>query len=681
MVEDERNPDPDSADDIFDIEWMDEAALASEDVLFSEPGPEPPPQSFEILDWPRAEELPDSGEQGFQCDDTQVGQAGLTGHSSPQAFASKSSTISVPCPVSSGREQVRDASSTGNDRHAVHQRRPPMPVRLVWSFMPILLFTAGYATVSFTQNGVGYAWDEAYYYEPSLLAAEWLAGFLKGENRDAGSIDKYWSKRSEHPSVMKLSSAVSIMFFPLFLPGFFMGEESHLIVMRMPGAIFFGISLSLLYLLGRRAWGPVPGLISALLFLTMPRVFGHAHFASMEMPLICMMLTVVFCFLRGLDSPFWAILTGIFFGLLLATKINGFFLPLPLLLWSHLYAGNRYLNNLVSMLILGPVVMFLAWPWLWHDPLNRLLEYLLFHVNHQQTALFFQGIKWGYGGANAPWYYPLMMLLVSLPLVHILVIIIGIIRNFWKPHHRPYSSLFLMCILFMLLVACLPSTPKYDGVRLFLPVFPFLALMGGAGSLFMIQFVTVLTHGHYLKNPVRQHHLMRGVAVGISLAVLVSGALATVAVHPYYLSYFNRMTGGLRGAAKKGFEVTYWGEAFNHEVIEYLNNLPFNPDGSSPRIMARAFHQLCLEHLQQWGILSDALRVIGPGQGLADYHVLLMRRSFWSVDDLLLTRYASPIRSWEHEGIPLIAVYQTGSDFERFRIEQKTRMPQVDTSC
>jgi len=34
-----------------------------------------------------------------------------------------------------------------------------------------------------------------------------------------------------------------------------------------------------------------------------------------------------------------------------------------------------------------------------------------------------------------------------------------------------------------------------------------------------------------------------------------------VSFYPYYLSYFNTLIGGIKGAANKGFELTYWGEA------------------------------------------------------------------------------------------------------------------------
>ena len=39
--------------------------------------------------------------------------------------------------------------------------------------------------------------------------------------------------------------------------------------------------------------------------------------------------------------------------------------------------------------------------------------------------------------------------------------------------------------------------------------------------------------------------------------------LHSCGVHPYELSYYNELIGGPRGAWARGFELTYWYDAFN----------------------------------------------------------------------------------------------------------------------
>ena len=53
--------------------------------------------------------------------------------------------------------------------------------------------------------------------------------------------------------------------------------------------------------------------------------------------------------------------------------------------------------------------------------------------------------------------------------------------------------------------------------------------------------------------------------------------LALIRIHPYELSYYNELIGGPRGAWERGFELTYWYDAFNGPVIDDLNRkLPPN---------------------------------------------------------------------------------------------------------
>lgn len=557
---------------------------------------------------------------------------------------------------------------SGADAASRAAGRSPRWARLFWGLMPLALMLAGAAAALLTQRGVGHAWDEAYYYEPAKRAGDWLVSALRGErpfSREA--IDAAWAGPNgefgygfnEHPSFQKILSGISLRFFPEM--------QRQLFAMRLPIAIVFGLTLALIFMLGRRAWGAGPGLIAALLYATMPRIFGHAHFASMETPLNFMMLLTVYCFLRGLERPLWAVATGVVFGGLLATKINGFFLPIPLILWAHLYERRRYANNLFAMIFLGPVVFVLCWPWLWPDPVMRLLQYLAFHARHQMTASFFLGQKWGYGGQNAPWFYPLAVTGATLPLTALALTGAGVARTLRAPARRAMESLCLLCALTMLGVASAPGTPKYDMERLFLPLFPFLALLGGAGAAAVIGWVERRAARRESAGGDAARRAGRWAALGMGALALLDGGGAILRYHPYYLSYFNPLVGGLRGVYEnKLFETTYWGEALNEDVIAALNALP---PGTS--IKPLALHAKCLEDLQQWGILNRGLAFDQPKRGAAgeyyDYHLLLMRQGFYTRPERALAeRGRFKGRIWTKFDAPLIGLYQTGPEFETF---------------
>jgi hypothetical protein len=57
----------------------------------------------------------------------------------------------------------------------------------------------------------------------------------------------------------------------------------------------------------------------------------------------------------------------------------------------------------------------------------------------------------------------------------------------------------------------------------------------------------------------------------VATRVLVSAAAALIGIHPYELSYYNELAGGPRGAWERGFELTYWYDAFTPSVIDDLN--------------------------------------------------------------------------------------------------------------
>lgn len=576
-------------------------------------------------------------------------------------------------PAAAATDEVREESPAASD--APCPAITPFWQRLLWKFMPVILMLAGFGSVLLTQKGVGFAWDEAYYYEPSLKAAGWLTEVVHGHKPfSKAAIDAAWAGPGgafgqgyqEHPSLMKFLCGLSLKAFP--------DPKLQLWAMRLPIAILFGLTLSLIYLLGRQAWGAAPGLIAALLYATMPRIFGHAHFASLETPLVFMMLLTVFCFLRGLERPGWAALTGVSFGLLLATKLNGFFLPIPLVLWAHLYARKRYVDNLFAMLTLGPVVFVLAWPWLWPDPVMRLLQYLAFHAQHQLTAVFFMGKTWGYDGPNAPWYYPLAVTGATLPLAALLLGGLGIGRTVLAPRRQPLGALYLVCALVMLLVASAPSTPKYDGERLFLALFPFLALLGGSGAAGLVGWI----ENWVAKRGGAERATQTGrrwAAAWVGLLVLLEGGLAIYRYHPYLLSYYNPLVGGVRGAYEgRLFETTYWGESLNDAVIGTLNGLP---PGAS--IKPLALHAKCLELLQRWGVLKQDLLIDQPKQTTAngraveyyDYHLLQFRQGFFRRPERTLAgsdRFKVKTWGWGSglDQVPMIGLYRTGPEFELF---------------
>jgi 4-amino-4-deoxy-L-arabinose transferase-like glycosyltransferase len=550
-------------------------------------------------------------------------------------------------PESSGGAK---AFSTADSRLIAREEMPSRPAGL-WLIAPWALFLLGAALVLLTQSGVGYAWDESYYYEPSRKAGRWASLLFSGstEMLSREAIHLYWEERSEHPSFHKLVTGASLLLL----------EErwDPILAMRLPAALLFGATLGLIHCVGFRLWNAPAGLVAAVAYGAMPRVFGHAHFSSIETPLNFSIMLLIYCFIRGLHSRAWAAACGVAFGLLLATKINAFFAFPPLLLWGHCFARRRYANNLFSILTLGPLCFVLFWPWLWHDTPVRILEYLYFHAAHQQTAVFFLGRKWGYGAENAPWFYPSVMLGVTLPIGILLLSALGLLLSVLHARRKKLPLLILLFGATMWIVASAPQTPKYDGIRLFLPLFPCIALMAGGAVASLLDLIGAATNSGWFAR-----HRSTVLAGMIVIALAAEGAWGILRMHPYHLSYFNPLVGGLPGAHERGFETTYWGEAVNDEVVEALNRMI--PDGE--RLKVLALHELNFLQLQQWGKLKSSIDVVGPPPYYA--HLVLHRAGFHGRPELALIggeQFPRMIR-WSHQGVPLVTLYRTGPAFETF---------------
>ena len=88
-------------------------------------------------------------------------------------------------------------------------------------------------------------------------------------------------------------------------------------------------------------------------------------------------------------------------------------------------------------------------------------------------------------------------------------------------------------------------------------VFPLWSILVGVGG---------KTVWDWLHNHSRFHHSRRLILVFLFCCYWLSQATGMVSLHPYQLSYYNLLVGGLHGADKLGLEVTYWGDTGNREL-------------------------------------------------------------------------------------------------------------------
>ncbi|HOE62147.1 MAG TPA: glycosyltransferase family 39 protein [Candidatus Sumerlaeota bacterium] len=505
----------------------------------------------------------------------------------------------------------------------------------------ILIFVFAVFFVILTgQKRYGLSWDEAYYYEPSRSAARWLGRALFSGARPLSSdeIDAAWEEIRELPSFVKLALGTSSLLFENVL--------GQLTALRLPAAIAFALTLLLIYRLMIEHFGRRAAVAGTLAYALTPPLFGHAHIGASESFTAFMTILTVFCFLKGLEKPLWSVLLGIVFGLALNTKINCAFLPLVLLPWAHVYHRRKYANNFFALVFLSPVAMVITWPWLWHDTAKRLLEYFYFFVSHQFTAVYYFGQKYNYGSALAPWHYPFVMMFYNTPPLILFFMFAGIASALKNIRRSPVEALLLWGGIFTLGIAAMPNSPKYDGVRLFLPAFVFMLPLAGVGLAALCERLPF-------------DELKKQKAAVLSIVLIgASGLFSVITSFPYNLTYFNIFAGGIRGAWNKGMETTWWGEAVNDGVLKALNELP-----KGARIKTLALHEKVFEYHQTWGNLRADLQ-INRGAPPYDYHLLLVRKGFFARPEWCLFLTWRRLKVFEHLGVPMVMLFKTGADFE-----------------
>lgn len=470
------------------------------------------------------------------------------------------------------------------------------------------------ALSSSTQVGLG--WDEPEYIQAGTAYTYW---FTDAPNRTSdASIRAFWTWQHTHPPFGQLLAGIMVRLFGgLRLP--YLGVVGIITAARIAPALCFGGTVALLAAWCERELGTRLAFLAGVSLVLFPRVFGAAQFVSLDVPMMLTWLLSVVTFLwavrsvpptgslRALLAPRTLLAAGAF-GLALLTKLNAFFLPLLLWPWALLRFGRRAFAPILASLLLAPLLFFVGWPWLYHDTVARGATYLLDKMGRPVLPVYYLGRA--YVDQYAPWHYPLVMLAVTVPAGLLAASVLGLSLAVRSRPRRAPTELALVNLAGILTVAMLPWAPKYDGVRLFLPAFPFLAVLTGVGVEATFRWAA-------------RARWRRAGSVAVGAILLMQGA-GLLWAWPFHLTYYNMVIGGLRGAEKLGFETIYWGEAFDPEAWAALEQLTVEEakPGGKVEVAFVGVAKEVPEFLQRCGYLSDSFLPVGPQATGAEYLVV-----------------------------------------------------------
>ena len=498
-------------------------------------------------------------------------------------------------------------------------------------------------------EGPGVTWDEA---APNFPAAKSQAAWLRGlftldRPFSRETIDEYWYTHSDHPSPPRTLAA---LFFLLFTP-----PLDEIRSLRLPSALEFSLLAGSMYLFLRLRLPAASSLAAALALVAMPRVFGHAHLFSLDLPMICAWFwtaAVGFMVFHGRCRPVWF---GLAYACAFSTKLHAAFLPLPLLVWAAWQLASetnyrherlqRVLRAALWAALLSPIIYIALQPWLWHDTWHRIAD-RFFHYAEKAAArpipLYYLGVRYF---NNTPWHYPLVMFLVTIPLPVLVLVGLGIGDGIWlkkKKRSAPQEDLYLFLLLHLavpLLLVLLPMAQAYDGCRLFLPCFPFAAAMAGLGF-------------HRLESALSVRVKWKFTGAALCLLLALAPLVTYLRIHPFYLEYFNGLVGGIRGAHRLGFETTYWCDALTRDFLKILDQTV--PAGKSLKPLSMSYD--VFEYYQSRGWLNPGIRHVGDPPW--DFHLLQCRQGmFTQQPEWYLYVRQKPLAVVEVDGVPLFELY------------------------
>jgi hypothetical protein len=408
----------------------------------------------------------------------------------------------------------------------------------------------------------------------------------------------------------------------------------------------------------------VAGVVAALSFLAMPRMFYHAHLACFDMPVAAMWLTTAYAYHRSLHAPGygWPIVTGVLYGLLLGTKHNAWLLPPALLLHLFITRGPELLaelrqrrivvpRGLVAMALLGPPVFYASWPWIWHDTIPRLVEYVRFHTGHEYYNMEFLGTT--YWKPPMPRGYAPVMTAVTVPSVTLGLFVGGLVvsglslRQRTSDSGRAAVSTHVLWAL-GLLVGYAPwlsdQTPIFGGTKHWITAYPFLCLFAGSG------FQALASRASSVLPRVRSW-LVQG---ALAASVLAAPVVMTLHAHPYGLSFYAPIVGGAPGAASLGLNRGFWGYT-SDAVLPFVNERA----AKSAVIYVHDTALQSYDMLRRDGRVRRDLKptlAIHQSQLALYHHEAHMRR----VEYQIWVDYgtASPSALGVYDGVPIVWLYE-----------------------
>ncbi|MEM7028183.1 MAG: phospholipid carrier-dependent glycosyltransferase [Chloroflexota bacterium] len=377
------------------------------------------------------------------------------------------------------------------------------------------------------------------------------------------------------------------------------GDIRHLLVaVRLPYAILTALFVPVCYHLLKQWFGAdldtnldtglakLLALTSALFIAFDPFFLAHSRVVHGDAPVSVFMVVSVLSLLLYLRAPSrtMLILSAISGSFAAMTKAPGQLMAVIVILvfggdWLiqvirsrqfDLKSGRQSFLAIVWWGLIALLALIVLWPAMWVDPIGTVRQMLdeTFGKVNEGHLVFFQGQPTLDPG---PWFYPWVIPFRLTPFttggVALSLAMLGYFAWAFRQQNKNQDEaqtskhiytliLFLWGFILFLILSGNLSPKKQD--RYLLPVFPALDILAAIGWFGLWYGVSRMMKQRWW------------LPLGVSILIVAQIAVA-LPHHPYYLTYFNPMMGGLPRAVET--TLVGWGEGME-QAAQYLNQKP-----------------------------------------------------------------------------------------------------------
>ncbi|MGD9721759.1 MAG: ArnT family glycosyltransferase [Pirellulales bacterium] len=509
-------------------------------------------------------------------------------------------------------------------------------LRTFWGSLAVV--TACAVLLVATSPPLAIVWDEGDTIARAAVVGQWL-----GMN-DRVDDWPYTVVREGHPPLAGILVALGQEIAPAWLDPLTQTRLGPIVLFSLAaGAMFYRLTVDYRT--------PAVGGMAVLALVTMPRVFAHAHYATLDGPLTACWILAWAAFVPATRDARWIVPFGFALGLTLAAKFTGWLAIVPLVLWAGAYRDRGALRALAVGVPIALAVFVLLNPPLWSEPVAGLRTF--FELNLQRAARHEHNITTQFFGRlydldhPLPWYNTLVWTAVTVTPIMLLLGLVGIVASVrrWRTDHG--SMLLVANWATLVVVRAMPFAPPHDAERLILPSFAFFAALIGVG----------VGRGLYRNTLLETQRIPAQGWAKVALAIAaIAATVDTVGYYPHNLSYYSRLVGGVRGATALGMEPTYYWDALDRPALAWLRE----HTAADEKVAFAAAPPLNLQLLKRWGLLARL-----PNEpGTFRWYVVQRRPSAWQPPDRWLIEHAEPAYQRAISGVPLLDVYPY-ADYKR----------------